>query len=105
MIKASTYGAGRDNLRKALSERKSFTTGGALKGEEWKRDVVRHWDLGELPEPWRSVFMLDHVDGIAYVVWSYETPIAWVKRDGKVIRPDVRYSRTTSKHQGTLYLL
>lgn len=43
---------------------------------------------------------LDHAD---YVVFSYDTPIAWhdAERDAWVI-PDVRYSVTTSKHQGTI---
>ena len=34
-----------------------------------------------------------------YVVWSYRTPIAWYT-NGKWVKPNVRYSTTTSKHQG-----
>ena len=108
--RAATHGAGRDVLNKALTEHKAFQTSGALRGEEWERDTVSLWDLGELPRgengiDWTSAFMMDHLAGIAYVVWSYQTPIAWVRKDGKITRPNVRYSRTTSKHQGTLYLL
>ena len=34
-----------------------------------------------------------------YIVWSYGTPIAW--HDGEQwTRPDVKYSPTTSRHQG-----
>lgn len=105
MIKASTRGADRDNLNKALSEHKAFTTGGALRGEEWDRAVVTFHDLGEMPTEWRNTFMIDHMCGISYVVWSYGTPIAWVRKNGQIVKPDVTYSLTTSKHQGILYLL
>lgn len=39
-----------------------------------------------------------------YVIYSYETPIAW-KENGAWVQPDVRYSLTTSNHQGALYRL
>lgn len=35
-----------------------------------------------------------------YVIYSYGTPIAWRDRRGEWTVPDVRYSVTTSKHQG-----
>lgn len=35
-----------------------------------------------------------------YVVWSYNTPIAWVDEDGTVTVPDTYYSVTTTMHQG-----
>lgn len=34
-----------------------------------------------------------------FVVWSYETPIAWVTDDGTKVVPDVGYSLTTGQHQ------
>lgn len=34
-----------------------------------------------------------------YVVWSYNTPIAWVDADGTVTVPDVYYSSTTTAQQ------
>lgn len=37
--------------------------------------------------------------GPLYVVYSYNTPIAWVKYDGTVVIPDLRYSVTTAHHQ------
>jgi hypothetical protein len=39
---------------------------------------------------------------ISYVVYSYATPIAWVLKNGEVIVPAVRYSVTTSRHQGVV---
>lgn len=35
-----------------------------------------------------------------YVVFSYSTPIGWVDADGTRTIPDVRYSVTTTQHQG-----
>lgn len=34
-----------------------------------------------------------------YVVYDYETPIAWIDQHGHRIVPDVRYSTATSNHQ------
>jgi hypothetical protein len=39
---------------------------------------------------------------IDYVVFSYGTPIAWHSRNGWTT-PDVRYSVSTSKHQGRIF--
>ena len=39
-----------------------------------------------------------------YVVYSYATPIAWWA-NGEWFVPPVRYSQTTSRHQGRLYML
>lgn len=49
--------------------------------------------FGYLPSEWRDVFYDDAPD---YVVWSYETPIAWHGRQGWVI-PPVKYSPSTSR--------
>lgn len=38
-------------------------------------------------------------EDVFYVVYSYDTPIAWVDRAGNHHVPDVRYSVTTSRHQ------
>jgi hypothetical protein len=45
---------------------------------------------------------LDNQD-VIYIVYSYATPIAWVLKDGTEVKPPVKYSVTTSKHQGKLY--
>jgi hypothetical protein len=55
-----------------------------------------------------DAFRLDK-NQMTYVVYSYATPIAWVTRsaDGSahVHRVEQRFSRTTSKHQGMLYMM
>jgi hypothetical protein len=61
--------------------------------------------VGKLPEPEADEFRSALRTGaVTYVVRSYSTPIAWNTGAGWVI-PDVRYSITTSKHQGKLYRL
>lgn len=48
---------------------------------------------GKLPPFWRIPATA------VYVVWSYNTPIAWVELDGTVTIPDVYYSSTTRAQQ------
>lgn len=42
---------------------------------------------------------------IDYVVYSYATPIAWHHPENGWTVPAVKYSMTTSHHQGRLYLI
>ena len=98
MIQASTRGAGKSNLAKAMHNRLPFKTGGALRGFAGKGGCGMY-GLGRLNEYERELYKSDDV---AYTVMSYETPIAWVNRDGSVHRVDQKWSRTTSKHQGLL---
>lgn len=76
----ATYGA----LR---AEHSSSVTRGQLPGEHWARLCADRDDNG----------------GALYVVYSYATPIAWYSTAWGWRVPDVRYSVTTSKHQGKLY--
>ena len=54
----------------------------------------RGW--GHLPEQWREAY---DTDRIAYWVYSYDTPIAWVHQDGGIEMPEARYSKVTLHHQ------
>ena len=44
----------------------------------------------------------DELAFATYVVYSYDTPIGWVTRDGRYVVPAQRYSQTTGKHQSIL---
>ncbi len=56
---------------------------------------------GLLPWEWVEAYRADRENpGISYVVYSYQTPIAWVRKDGETVIPDVGYSVTTTRHQG-----
>ncbi|MET8983271.1 hypothetical protein ABZX85_47675 [Streptomyces sp. NPDC004539] len=84
-----------------MANRQPFTTYGALRATDQQSYCV-----GLLPQEWADRYRSDAVAGrIRYQVFSYSTPIAWVLDDGTVVVPHVRYSITTSGHQGLLYAL
>lgn len=66
--------------------------GGSLRGEPGRAAYT-----GYLPAEYR-----DAARAATYVVWSYGTPIAWRDAAGQWTCPEVRYSATTSKHQGVV---
>lgn len=73
---------------------------GSLSGRNVK--VGHLSQLGKLPDEWRAVWS-DDKHNTTYAIWSYQTPIAWrTYRNGRAVWviPPVRYSNTTSKHQG-----
>ena len=86
----------------AIGNRQDVTTYGALAA----RNVsgLGPWDSGRLSGVDYEQFRKD-APNIVYVVTSYATPIAWVTRDGSVHKVAQKFSVTTSKHQGKLYLL
>ena len=61
------------------------------------------WSSGELPRKLAQI-MRERDDSIVQVVYSYDTPIAWLDA-GQWIVPDVSYSPTTGKHQSYLSVL
>lgn len=74
--------------------------GATLRGRNMRVGYLSR--LGRLPDEWRAVWHEDK-NAIIYAIWSYDTPIAWrTYRNGKArwIMPPVKYSVTTSKHQG-----
>ena len=79
-----------------LSVRKSFQSHGAMTAYDYTPNRT-----GRLPKEWVDAYRSDRENpGISYVVYSYSTPIAWVRVDGERIIPDVGYSVTTTRHQG-----
>lgn len=87
--------ATRYNAHLFINARADFQTGGALSGH-----TSAPLSAGELPSRWRNVWF-DVRDRVVYVAKSYDTPIYWVLDDGTTYRPNVRYSNTTSHHQGS----
>lgn len=81
----------------AIANTEEFTAGN-MRGVSG--GLGHYWPTGRLPEPWRSRFdQADRDNQIAYVVYSYQTPIAWWTTNGHYVQPDVTYSATTSRHQ------
>jgi hypothetical protein len=90
----------------AIRDREDFRTGGSLYGESTGR--MSAWQSGYLSGDDLDQFRLDMLN-IDYVVMSYSTPIAWhwTGEDGSTGWHVVaqKFSATTSKHQGNLYLI
>lgn len=61
-------------------------------------------DAGRLSGSDLAVFQTDAPD-IRYVVRSYDTPIAWKTVSGRWHIVRQRFSVSTSKHQGRLYMI
>lgn len=87
-------------VAEAIRDREPFKTYGALKATS---QSVGRWDSGRLTGDDHDRFRADMAT-ITYVVWSYNTPIAWVA-NGVPYRVRQKFSMTTSHHQGKLYLL
>jgi hypothetical protein len=95
----STLGVWPPPIVTAIREGQAFRSG-ALRGEsgsQWDRSPGRL--EGKALAQWR-----DDLSSIAYVVWSYSTPIGWQLRDGAWVVPDDRYSLTTTRHQSFVHL-
>jgi len=85
----------------AIANRETFKTSGALKAEE---GAVSAWDSGRLRGADLEQFYNSLAD-IEYVVYSYATPIAWWGPTCGWYRVEQKFSVTTTKHQGNLYLI
>jgi len=89
--------------REALMDHKSYETGGAMRAVQGSTTGWFNGN-GQLPPVWAERYRADEPN-VVYTVMSYRTPIAWVLTSGEVVIPDVKYSRTTTGHQGLLYAL
>ena len=86
----------------SIQRREDFKTRGALSAS-W---LYYPPGYGRLNTSERIALDLSWVYGEGiYVVFSYETPIAWWTDRGGWHKVDQKFSRTTSKHQSNLYLI
>lgn len=79
-------------------------------GQAWKNSTksfrgetghASNWTgFGSLPTEFH-----ESAGSATYTIYSYATPIAWLTSEGEWVQPAVRYSLTTSNHQGALYRL
>lgn len=82
----------------AIRRRETFTAGdGSLTGGTLGRLPVH---AARLPADVFAAFDAAASSGPLYVVASYGTPITWAGPGEPLTVPDVRYSVTTSRHQG-----
>ena len=86
-------------IAKKLLARESFRTNGELKGvakPEWI-------DFGKMSVKDYGTLQSDkQAYGIDYVIYSYTTPIAWLRGDGSWFMPEADYSVTTKRHKATI---
>ena len=85
-----------------IARREDFANStGSFTGKDMEIRPIHRWvRFGWMPE-WAERVLFEV--GRAYVVFSYETPIGWFDyRRGTWVMPRVRYSATTSRHQGWL---
>lgn len=90
----------------AIRDREDFRTSGALSGES---RILGVFDSGRLSGDDLERFYAD-CGSIRYVVMSYATPIAWYVTPSATIKGGwykvaQKFSVTTTKHQGNLYLI
>lgn len=90
-------------LAKWLENREPFE-GGAFSGRRnspYSSQLPLAVNEGILPADWlRTLEARKHV--IDYVIFSYQTPIAWHDTEAGWIIPAVKYSNTTGRHQGAV---
>lgn len=104
MHKYVKHGKGRTNdfdLAHWITNGERFTNSG---NTFWGRtsDVITpdSWGaFGQLPEDWKRTLRA-RWEHVTYVVFSYQTPIAWFDNDANAwIVPEHTYSVTTTRHQ------
>ena len=94
-------------MHNALKNREPFATyKDTMVGERFTSRVVGMADVGFLAQKSNedyNDFVITFMAGdLDYVVWSYRTPIAWVKTNGEVVIPNIKYSVTTTRHQSVV---
>jgi len=85
----------RDRLATCLADGLAFRSG-AMHGAR-----ASHYNsAGRLDGLARSAYLAaDYRGELAYIIYSYATPIAWRTSDGSWFLPTDSYSVTTSRHQ------
>lgn len=85
-----------------IATRTPFTAS-ALKGIIPETTYLARHDLGQLPQMHAEVLLADAASGrVDFIVYSYQTPIAWHSKDTGWEVPDHRYSVTTTRHQNVV---
>lgn len=92
----------------AIRDREDFKTSGSLEAFNLPSTSGFYHSGGRLRGADLDQYNADKAD-IDYVVMSYATPIAWHVRnettEGRWHRVAQKFSVTTSKHQGNLYMI
>jgi hypothetical protein len=91
-----------------VSDRREFNCNGTVFGAIRPIFNDGGWShptsVGKLPSEYHGEFETASAATDFYAVYSYATPIAW-HANGQWTIPPVKYSVTTSRHQGRLYMV
>lgn len=96
------------DLRDILEKRQPFANSTkSFRGEQCHASqsfaLTRASHVGQMDESERLIMLADAENyGIDYVVYSFATPVAWVRSDGYWRVTDRSYSVTTAKHLSKL---
>lgn len=83
-----------------IAKREPFQNDSGTLRAEKNPVTVRFTKLNDLE---KSRLRIDaDTQGIAYIVYSYDTPIAWETKSGWVYKVEQTFTQTTSKHQAML---
>lgn len=89
-------------VAETIAKRETFKTSGALQGRV--ENGMGTYEYGQLAGEDCAAFMAEaHL--IKYVVFSYATPIAWYTVENGWYKVRQKFSATTSRHQGRLYMI
>lgn len=87
----------------AIRDREEFNTSGSMMARSLTSGSSP-WGAGRLAGADLDAYRRD-MGSMSYIVWSYSTPIAWyVAKDKRWHIVAQKFSPTTTKHQGNLYL-
>lgn len=91
-------------LRDLIKSGHEFHNNGkTFRGEHWEADHASKPGQGKMPEAeYNHLDLMHKLYRIDYVVYSYRTVIAYRTVNGVWHVPSVRYSNTTSQHQGKI---
>lgn len=99
--------ATRKTIPNLIEKREFFTnTSGTMKAGRPTALLIRDTlTLNLLDDIEKSRLRIDwEQNGIAYMVMSYDIPIAWETKTGEVYKVGQELSQTSERHKGLLYL-
>jgi len=91
----------RNKIDKHLFWHEEFKQGNISAKRFTTQDYIQN---GQLPDFLADQLKAANYDNALYVVYSYQTPIGWIKltSDAEWFIPAVKYSNTTTHHQSVL---
>lgn len=87
-------------IEQAIRDREVFKIA-SMSGRRFVPLTLSSWDTGRLGEKWVAELLSVNAEHAVYVVYSYQTPIAWYA-NGQWTHTDERHSNTTMNHRNAI---